>query len=146
MAAGAEAFFASVASSSLSFMAQQLSPLTRYSWFVRAELGGLDSPNSNEVVLSTPDLLPAPTNVVTTVQPPEGVAVSWAAVIGATEYQVLQSSSGGAFARALSVDATATSAVVANLVSGVAYRFEVAAVDATHTLGHVSVPSSVNLP
>jgi len=53
---GNESFLTSVAGSSLSFSAQPLAPLTQYSWFVRAEVGTLDSPASNEVVLSTPDV------------------------------------------------------------------------------------------
>lgn len=59
-ATGNESFLTSVAGSALTFRAQQLSPLTQYSWFVRAEVGTLASPASNEVVLSTPDDLDTP--------------------------------------------------------------------------------------
>jgi fibronectin type 3 domain-containing protein len=144
-APGNESFLTSVAGSSLSFNAQQLSPLTQYSWFVRAEVGTLDSPASNEVVLSTPDILPTPVNVTATAQPPASAALSWSAVTGAAAYQLYQSTNGGPFVLEQSVDASTTSALVTNLGSGT-YHFEVAAEDSGQNQGHLSSPVTVTLP
>lgn len=144
-AAGNESFLTSVAASSLSFDAQQLSPLTRYSWFVRAEVGDLDSPASNEVVISTPDLLPAPGNVTAAAQPPSSAALSWSAVTGAAGYRIYLSSNGGPFVLQQSVDDSITSLAVGGLSSGT-YQFEVAAEDAGQNQGHLSAPVSVTLP
>jgi concanavalin A-like lectin/glucanase superfamily protein len=144
-APGNESFLISVAGSSLSFDAQQLTPLTRYSWFVRAEVNSLDSPASNEVVLSTPDLLPAPGDVTATAQPPSSAALSWSAVTGAAGYQVYQSSNGGAFVLVQSVDDSTTSLAIGGLGSGT-YQFELAALDSGRNTGHRSAPVTVTLP
>lgn len=120
-------------------------PLTQYSWFVRAEVGDLDSPASNEVLRSTPDLLPAPGNVTATAQPPSSAALSWSAVTGADGYQLYQSANGGPFVLQQSVGAATTSLAVGGLSSGT-YQFEVAAEDSGQNQGHLSAPASVTLP
>lgn len=145
-AAGNESFLASVSASSSSFTAQGLEPVTPYSWFVRTEVGGLDSPASNEVLLSTPDVLSAPVNVTATAQPPTSVAVSWSTVTGATAYQVFDSTGGGPFVFAQSVSAPTTRAVITNLASGTTYQFEVVALDAAANQGHVSAHVTLTLP
>lgn len=145
-ASGNEVLLASVSASSLSFATNALTPSAQYSWFVRAEVDGLDSPASNEVVLTTPDILPAPAGVTATAQAPASVELSWSAVTGASAYEVLESTGGGTFLVIQSVRAPSTSAVISSLAAGTTYQFEVAAVDASSELGHVSAPVTASLP
>ena len=143
-AAGNEEFLTSVAGTSLTFTGQHLDPLTQYSWFVRATIGGDPYSQSNEVVLSTPDVLPAPANVMATPVLPTRVTVSWSAVTGATSYKIFRSSTGatGPFSQVGAVLAPTTSFQSANLTTGTTYWFEVLAVDAGGNLGHLSAPVS----
>jgi hypothetical protein len=66
-------------------------------------------------------------------------------VTGAAAYQLYQSTHGGPFVLEQSVDASTTSALVANLGSGT-YQFEVAAEDSDQNQGHLSSPVTVTLP
>ena len=140
--AGDEEFLTSVAGTSLTFTGQHLDPLTQYSWFVRATIGGDPYSQSNEVVQATPDVLPAPAVAATRVLPTR-VAVSWSAVPGATSYKIYRATSAtGPFSQIGAVLAPTTSFQAANLTIGTTYWFEVLAVDGGGNLGHMSAPVS----
>jgi hypothetical protein len=147
-AAGNEQFLTSVAGTSLSFTGQHLTPLTQYSWFVRATVGGDPYSTSNEVVQSTPDVLAAPATVTATPVNASRITVAWSAVPGATSYKIFQSTTGaaGPFSQVGAVLSPATSFQVANLTSKTTYFYEVLAVDVGANLGHLSAPVSATTP
>jgi len=144
-AAGDEEFLTSVAATSLTFTGQHLDPLTQYSWFVRATIGGDPYSSSNEAVVSTPDVLPAPATVTATRVNATRVTVAWSAVTGATSYKVFQSTTGpaGPFSQIGAVLTPTTTFPVVNLTTGTTYWYEVLAVDSGANLGHLSTPVSV---
>ncbi|HZT07288.1 MAG TPA: fibronectin type III domain-containing protein [Chloroflexota bacterium] len=83
--------------------------------------------------------LTAPTGLTVTSNTGNTVTLSWTASVGAITYQVLESTAGGPYVAVTSTPSSATTASVANLVTGVVYSFEVVAVDA---YGHQSTPST----
>lgn len=146
--AGDEQFLTSVAGTSLTFTGQHLTPLTQFSWFVRATTGGDPYSTSNEVVQSTPDVLPAPAPVTATPVNSSRITVSWSAVPGASSYKIFQSTTGaaGPFSQVGAVLSPTTSFQVANLTTGTTYFYEVLAVDVGANLGHLSTPVSATTP
>ena len=139
-AAGDEVFFTSVPGSQTTFAGQHLDPLTQYSGLVRTTAGGEPFSTSNEVVISTPDVLPAPEPVTATPNTPSRITVVWTAVAGATSYKIFQSTSGGPFVQVGAVLAPATSMQVANLTAKTTYAYQVLAVDGGGNLGRLSTP------
>jgi hypothetical protein len=139
-AAGNEGFFTSVSGSQTTFTGQHLDALTQYSWFVRTTVGGEPFSTSNEVVISTPDVLPAPEPVTATPNTPSRITVTWTAVTGATSYKIFQSTSGGPFVQVGAVLTPTTSMQVANLTAKTTYAYQVLAVDGGANLGHLSTP------
>ncbi|HEX7836974.1 MAG TPA: fibronectin type III domain-containing protein [Kofleriaceae bacterium] len=145
--AGDEQFLTSVAIPSLTFTGQHLTPLTQFSWFVRATIGGDPYSTSNEVVQSTPDVLAAPATVTATPVSTSRITVSWSAVTGATSYKIFQSTSAtGPFSQVGALLSPATSFQVANLTTKTTYFYEVLAVDGGANLGHLSTPVSATTP
>jgi hypothetical protein len=139
-AAGDEVFFTSVPGSQTTFAGQHLDPLTQYSWLVRTTVGGEPFSTSNEVVISTPDVLPAPEPVTATPNTPSRITVAWTAVAGATSYKIFQSTSGGPFVQVGAVLAPTTSMQIANLTAKTTYAYQVLAVDGGGNLGRLSTP------
>lgn len=145
---GDEQFLTSVVGTSLTFTGQHLTPLTQFSWFVRATIGGDPYSTSNEVLQTTPDVLAAPATVTATAINATRVGVSWSAVTGATSYKIFQSTTGaaGPFSQVGAVLTPITSFQVANLTTRTTYFYEVLAVDGGANRGHLSTPVSATTP
>lgn len=144
-APGNEKFFTSVAGTSTTFVGQHLTPNSTTTWFVRATTGGPPFSTSNEVSVTTPDILAAPT-VTATPANATRMNVSWTAVTGAASYKIFQSTSGGPFVQVGAVLAPTTSMQVANLTTKTTYTYQVLAVDTGGNLGHLSAPVSATTP
>ena len=80
---------------------------------------------------STAELAAAPTMVTVTRTAADRVSVGWAAVTGALKYYIYKSPVGGAFAFATTARAPATTQIVAGLVGGTEYCFQLRADDGT---------------
>jgi fibronectin type 3 domain-containing protein len=143
-APGNETFATTVPSNT--FTGQHLTPNTQYTWYVRAEVGELDSPNSNEVVLTTPDLPSPPATVNAVANSSTRVTVSWSAVTNAQSYRVYKSTNGGAYTLAATVVAPGLSVQLANLTTMTMYSFEVVTVDTGGNVSTFSSPASVTTP
>lgn len=143
-AAGNETFLTTTQSTT--FVGQHLNPNTQYSWYVRAEVSELDSNPSNEVLATTPDVLPAPTGVTATANSSTRVTVAWTAVTGASSYKVYQSTDNTTFVQVSAVLSPTTSVQIANLTTKTTYYYQVLAVDAGGNLGKRSASVMVTTP
>lgn len=112
------------------YSATHLTANTQYCW----EVKNVDSANevsgpSNEVCLTTPGLIAAPTGVTATATSDTSVNVSWSAVSGAVKYYVNQSVAGGAYARVGTVLSPTVTFDKTALASNTQYCYTVQAED-----------------
>ncbi len=147
-ASGNEAPYTSLSPTTLSFQEGHLVAGQTTSWQVRVFAHGLISVASNEVVLTTNGLPPAPSGVTATLNPNVNnrIEVSWSAVSGAQKYYILRSVNGGAFTYLTTVVAPGTSYSNAGLASGTTYAYELVTVDTGNSESAPSAPASASTP
>ncbi len=93
--------------------------------------------------IGTTTALAAPTGLTVTGNTGNIVTLTWTASVGASSYQVLQSSNSGTYLTVATTPATQTTATVGNLINGQIYSFQVVALDAYGNRSTASVAVSV---
>lgn len=145
-AAGNETFLTS--NQTTTFQGDHLTPNQATSWKVFTIRGGLISPASNELLVTTSDVPAAPTAsaVLSTCCTPKRADISWTAVTGAVKYVVRMSTSGGPFVQVASVLAPTLTFTSGTLAAATTYDFEVLSVDDGNQLSAPSNAATVTTP
>ena len=107
-ASGNEVFLTNTSAADTIYDNGHLMPNQTTSWQVGVTVNGLDSPRSNEVILTTQGAPSPPTDVMATAISDSRIDLSWTEVANAGKYYVYQSENGGVFEFKGTADASAT--------------------------------------
>lgn len=123
------------------YLDQAVKANTTYYYVVSANVNGVESPNSNEISVTTQDSPTSPFNLTATVTN-SSVSLNWDAVNRATSYIVKRATTAGGPYATVATDLTDTSSTDTDVKKGITYYYIVSAINAGTEIGNSNEASA----